>query len=171
MIVTQSCPTLCDPMDWSPPGSSVHRILQARILEWVASPFSRDRTKGGQYWEKRTWKRIGYQSFIILVLLPVCAACLSKRALAWPGALQCVKNRLLQAFLRCFWCILTLEVIWKAVSYFMVNSIAEHTNKVRSWNLRWGCRGTDDMFLRANPRDPKEAQLESKRNSQMVSCM
>ena len=53
----------------------------------------------------------------------------------------------------------------------MVNSIAEHTNKVRSWNLRWGCRGTDDMFLRANPRDPKEAQLESKRNSQMVSCM
>ena len=32
----QSCPTLCDPMDSSPPGSSVHRILQARILEWVA---------------------------------------------------------------------------------------------------------------------------------------
>ena len=32
---------LCDPMDCSPPGSSVHRILQARILEWVAIPFSR----------------------------------------------------------------------------------------------------------------------------------
>ena len=32
----QSCPTLCDPMDSSPPGFSVHRILQARILEWVA---------------------------------------------------------------------------------------------------------------------------------------
>jgi len=32
----QSCPTLWDPMDNSPPGSSVHRILQARILEWVA---------------------------------------------------------------------------------------------------------------------------------------
>ena len=39
--VTQSCPTLCDPMDCSLPGSSVHGILQARILEWVASPFSR----------------------------------------------------------------------------------------------------------------------------------
>ena len=39
--VTQSCPTLCDPMDYSPPGSSVHGILQARILEWVAIPFSR----------------------------------------------------------------------------------------------------------------------------------
>ena len=37
----QSCPTLCDPMDCSPPGSSVHGILQARILEWVAMPSSR----------------------------------------------------------------------------------------------------------------------------------
>ena len=32
----QSCPTLCDPIDGSPPGSSVHGILQARTLEWVA---------------------------------------------------------------------------------------------------------------------------------------
>ena len=37
----QLCPTLCAPMDCSPPGSSVHRILQARILEWVARPSSR----------------------------------------------------------------------------------------------------------------------------------
>jgi len=36
----QSCPTLCDSMDSSPPGSSVHRILQARILEWVSISFS-----------------------------------------------------------------------------------------------------------------------------------
>ena len=41
VLVTQSCPTLCDPMDCSPPGSSVHGILQARILEWVAIPFAR----------------------------------------------------------------------------------------------------------------------------------
>ena len=34
--VAQRCPTLCDPVDCSPPGSSVHGILQARILEWVA---------------------------------------------------------------------------------------------------------------------------------------
>ena len=34
--VAQSCPTLCDPVDCSPPGSSIHGILQARILEWVA---------------------------------------------------------------------------------------------------------------------------------------
>jgi len=37
----QSCPTLCDPMDGSPLGSSVHGILQARILEWVAMPSHR----------------------------------------------------------------------------------------------------------------------------------
>jgi len=37
----QSCSTLYDPMDCSPPGSSVHGILQARILEWVAMPSSR----------------------------------------------------------------------------------------------------------------------------------
>ena len=37
----QSCPTLCDPMDCSPPCSSVHEILQARILEWVVMPSSR----------------------------------------------------------------------------------------------------------------------------------
>ena len=38
----QLCQTLCDPMDSSPPGSSVYRILQARILKWVAVPSSRE---------------------------------------------------------------------------------------------------------------------------------
>ena len=37
----QSCPTLCDPVDYSPPGSSIHGILQARMLKWVAIFFSR----------------------------------------------------------------------------------------------------------------------------------
>ena len=37
-LVAQSCLTLCNPMDWSPPGSSVHGISQARIMEWVAIP-------------------------------------------------------------------------------------------------------------------------------------
>ena len=39
-LVAQSCLTLCDPMDCSLPGSSVYGILQARILEWAAIPFS-----------------------------------------------------------------------------------------------------------------------------------
>ena len=42
VLVTQSCPTLCKPMDFSLPGSSVHGILQARIPGWVAIPFSGD---------------------------------------------------------------------------------------------------------------------------------
>ena len=42
MLVAQSCPTLYDPRDYSPPGPSVHGILQARIMEWVAISFSRD---------------------------------------------------------------------------------------------------------------------------------
>ena len=41
VLVAQLCLTLCDPVDCSPPGSSVHGIFQARILEWVAVPFSR----------------------------------------------------------------------------------------------------------------------------------
>ena len=41
VLVAQSCLALCNPMDCSPPGSSVHGILQARMLEWVAISFSR----------------------------------------------------------------------------------------------------------------------------------
>ena len=41
VVCAQSCPALCGPMDCSPPGSSVHGILQARILEWVALPSCR----------------------------------------------------------------------------------------------------------------------------------
>ena len=47
MLVAQSSPTLCDPIDCSPPCPSVHGISQARILEWVAISFSR-----GSSWSK-----------------------------------------------------------------------------------------------------------------------
>ena len=52
MLIAQSCPDLCNPMDCSLPGCFVQGILQARILEWVAIPFSRgssqprDQTQG-----------------------------------------------------------------------------------------------------------------------------
>ena len=39
-VKVESCPTLSDPMDYSPPGSSVHGIVQARVLEWGAIAFS-----------------------------------------------------------------------------------------------------------------------------------
>ena len=42
----QSCPTLCEPIDGSPPGSSVPGILQARTVEWAAISFSRNRIEG-----------------------------------------------------------------------------------------------------------------------------
>ena len=49
--VAQSCLTLCNPMDYSLPGSSVHGIFQARVLEWVAIAFSR----GSSQPRDRTW--------------------------------------------------------------------------------------------------------------------
>ena len=51
VLVAQLCATLFDPIDWDPPSSSVHGILQARILEWVAIPFSR----GSSQPRGRTW--------------------------------------------------------------------------------------------------------------------
>ena len=47
MLVAQSCPTVCDPVDYSLPGSSVLGIFQARIPEWVAIPFSRGLAHSG----------------------------------------------------------------------------------------------------------------------------
>ena len=47
MLVIESCPTLCDPMDSSSPGSSVHGILQARILEWLPFPSPGDLPNSG----------------------------------------------------------------------------------------------------------------------------
>ena len=46
VLVAQLCPTLCDAMNYSLPGSSVHEILQVRVLEWVTIPFSRGSSQG-----------------------------------------------------------------------------------------------------------------------------
>ena len=68
MLVTQLCLTLCDPMDCSLPGSSVHGLLQARILEWVAISFSKGRlgyilfTQGSPV---PGWKRKGREGWIL----------------------------------------------------------------------------------------------------------
>ena len=66
MKVAQSCPIFCDPMDCSLAGSSVHGLLQVRILEWVAVPFSRrsspprDRTQisrtAGRFFTTEKWE-------------------------------------------------------------------------------------------------------------------
>ena len=61
VLVTLSRPPLCDPMNHSPPGSSVHAILQARTLEWVAIPVSSSRHRG-QYMP-RSWEKIELGEF------------------------------------------------------------------------------------------------------------
>ena len=55
-LVTQSCPTLCNSMDCSPPSSSIHGTLQARILEWIAISFS---NVGGLLYHKGTILSLG----------------------------------------------------------------------------------------------------------------
>ena len=77
MLVCQSCPALCSLLDYSPPGSSVHRILQARMVEWVAMLFSR-----GSSWP---WWRLDQfriqdlpRSKAVLVYLLI-----SQRAVLW----------------------------------------------------------------------------------------
>ena len=52
MLVAQSCPTLCNPTNCSPPGSSVLGILQARILEWVGISFSRGSSQFRAWFQK-----------------------------------------------------------------------------------------------------------------------
>ena len=68
----QSFPTLCNPMDHSPPGSSVHRILQARILKWVAMPSPRGLQMlplGNAQIKFCYWEIIFHGSFVFLYIL------------------------------------------------------------------------------------------------------
>ena len=84
-LVIQSCPTLCDPMDCSLPGSSVHGILQARIIEWATMPSSRgssqprDRNQvfhiAGRFftsWVTREAQTVYISSVYIILLLTFC---------------------------------------------------------------------------------------------------
>ena len=55
-LVAQSCPILCSPLDYSPPGPSAQGIIQARILEWVAIPFSRGSS------QPRDWTQVSHMA-------------------------------------------------------------------------------------------------------------
>ena len=59
-LLTKSCQTFCNPLDCSPPGSSLHRISQIRILEWIAISFSR------RYSRRRGWTDVSYNGRQIL---------------------------------------------------------------------------------------------------------
>ena len=68
--------TLCDPINCSPPGSSVHGILQARILEWVAIPFSRGSSRPRDWTHFTHWRQILYHlSYLPLIsVFPSCSS-------------------------------------------------------------------------------------------------
>ena len=73
VLVSQSCPTLCDPMDYSLPGSSVHGILQARRLEWMATHFSREFSEPRDQIkvdiERQILYFLSHQTMLLLLLL------------------------------------------------------------------------------------------------------
>ena len=87
-VCAQLCPTFCDSMDFSPPGSSVRGIFQARILEWVAISSSR-----GSFWA-RGWTDISCISCIGRWILYHCTTC-SCIFLVW------VSNLHIEVFLNC----------------------------------------------------------------------
>ena len=75
-LVAKWCLTLCDPMDCSLPGSSVHGIFQARILEWVAIPYSRASSR------PRGWTHFSCTSCIGWQILYHCATC-NRQIIIW----------------------------------------------------------------------------------------
>ena len=83
VLVTQSCLTLCDPMDCSLPGASVQVILQARNLAWVAIPFSR----GSSRFRDPTWVFFMPGRFFTIWLLTLILLC-NPTVLPYPGFLM-----------------------------------------------------------------------------------
>ena len=69
MLVAQLCPTLCDTMDCSPPGSTDHGILQARTLEWAAVSFSTDINFLKKFGVDQT-SHVGASQAVLVVLNP-----------------------------------------------------------------------------------------------------
>ena len=102
--VSQSCPTLCEPMDCSPPGSSDHGILQARILEWVAISFSRgsswprDRTQVSRIVGRRfnLWDGVSLQNIRILDLTLLSSIFLTLSKSFSPSSLNIHSNGCIQ---------------------------------------------------------------------------
>ena len=113
------CLTLCDPMDCSPPGSSVHGIFQAGILEWVATPLSRGSSR------PRDWPQVS------CIAGPFFTIWATKEALNEVRSIQKVKSSI-QIYLsnKCL-----LRILAKAVS--CVVSGINHRDKDQWLSLRW----------------------------------
>ena len=114
--VAQSCLTLCDPMDCSPPGSSVHGIFQAWILEWVAVSFSR-----GTSWPRdRTWVFC-----IVGRCFTVWATREATKKEKWSVSFKKLKylNKVIDVMKRKTNQVVFLEVLWLQVSSFLKGKI------------------------------------------------
>ena len=117
--VAQSCPTLSDPMDCSPPGSSIHGIFQARVLEWGAIAFSEDigifpgrkGTVKRETSQGRNLDKHQFQAFLISQLLQV-------RNLGEALA-GCLELRVLQVAVQFCWpCLVSSESLSGRISSF-----------------------------------------------------
>ena len=86
------CLTFCNPMDCSPPGSSVHGILQARILEWVAISFSRDLSKPGINNKKRRKEVCATLKSVFVIVLVVKSVSLVAQLVKEPTC-QCRRHK------------------------------------------------------------------------------
>ena len=104
------CLTLCDPMNCSPPGSSVHGILQVRILEWVAMPASR----GSSQLRDRTWVSCIEGGFLSTELL-------GKPHISWYYTVK-IKS-VLFIFCACFLCNICVKCIIKLLQYSTIQPI------------------------------------------------
>ena len=99
VLVTQSCPTLCDPMDCSLPGSSVHGILQAGRLEWVAIPFSR-----GSSWH-RSQTQVSRIAGRLLTVLSHQGSPHVEVSFLYAHFLESFYHKGIFNFVKCFFCI------------------------------------------------------------------
>ena len=103
--VAQSCPTLCDPMDCSLPGSSVHGVFQARVLAWVVIPFCRgssrprDRTRVSCIVGRRftIWTTVWYQGVWCLQF------CCPFSRLLWLFRVFCGSIQIFRLFILFLW--------------------------------------------------------------------
>ena len=124
----QSCPTLCDPMDCSPPGSSIHGIFQARILEWMAISSSRGSSQPRNQTHISCVSCIGRQILYHCITWEALSVCLN-----YAKAFDCVDNNKL-------WKILQEMGIPDHLTFLLRNLYAGQEATVRTGH------GTTDWF-------------------------
>ena len=147
-LFTQSCPTLCEPMDCNPPGSSVHAISQARILEWVVISFSR-----GSSWPR-------HQIQVSCIAGGFFTSWATGKAPVWRGgqrweAFCSAWNEGMGSFLMwCVWCVCSGNgLCWGLVSDMMANGwIADGWLVViiLSFTINAKKPGSSTVFLRVD---------------------